>query len=122
MAWGDLEGVTGAAAAVRATDKAQLAGLLRRFDWWILEIDALIGLGRLGEAETALAEMEAVLPPAEPPSVLVAAAQLRGDLAAVAGHPIRPLAITGLGDPGRRHPADGICGDSRRSHCVDGPS
>jgi hypothetical protein len=36
--------------------------------------------------------------------------------------PIRRLAITGLGVPGRRHPAGGICGDSRRSHCVDGPS
>ena len=93
MARDDLEGVTGAAAAVRATDKAQLAGLLRRFDWWILEIDALIGLGRLGEAETALAEMEAVLPPAEPPSVLVAAARLRGDLAAAAGHPAAAAAF-----------------------------
>ena len=86
MARGDLEGVIGAAAAVRSTDKAQLAGLLRRFDWRALEIDALIGLGRLGEAEASLAEMEAVLPPAEPPSVLVAAARLRGDLAAAAGH------------------------------------
>ena len=87
MARGDLEGVIGAAAAVRATDRAQPAGLLRRFDWRTLEIDALIGLGRLAEAEVALAEMEAVLPPAEPPSVLVAAARLRGDLAAAAGHP-----------------------------------
>jgi DNA-binding CsgD family transcriptional regulator len=87
MARGDLEGVIGAVAAVRATDKAQLAGLLRRFDWQVLEIDALIGLGRLGEAEASLAEMEAELPPAEPPSVLVAAARLRGDLSAAAGHP-----------------------------------
>ena len=87
MAHGDLEGVIDAAAAVRATDRAQPTGLLRRFDWRTLEIDALIGLGRLAEAEAALAELEAVLPPAEPPSVLVAAARLRGDLAAAAGHP-----------------------------------
>ena len=87
MARGDLEGVIDAAAAVRATDRAQPTGLLRRFDWRTLEIDALIGLGRLAEAETALAELEAVLPPAEPRSVLVAAARLRGDLAAAAGHP-----------------------------------
>ena len=87
MAHGDLEGVIDAAAAVRATDRARPTGLLRRFDWRTLEIDALIGLGRLAEAETALAELEAVLPPAEPRSVLVAAARLRGDLAAAAGHP-----------------------------------
>ena len=62
------------------------AGLVRRFDWRSLEIDALIGLGRLGKAETALAELEAALPPAGPPSILVAAARLRGDLAAAAGH------------------------------------
>ncbi len=36
--------------------------------------------------------------------------------------PIRRLAITRLGVLGRRHPAGGIWGDSRRSHCVDGPS
>ncbi len=86
MAHGDLEDVIGAAAAVRATDRAQPAGLLRRFDWRTLEIDALIGLGRLAEAEMALAELEAALSPASPPSVLLAAARLRGDLAAAAGH------------------------------------
>ena len=87
MARGDLEGVIGAAGAVRATDRAQPTGLLRRFDWRSLEIDALIGLGRLAEAGMALAELEAVLPPTEPRSVLVAAARLRGELAAAAGHP-----------------------------------
>ena len=84
---GDLEGVISAAAAVRATGKARFQGYLRRYDWRSLEIDALIGLGRLGEAETALAELEAVLSPAGPPSALVAAARLRGDLAIAAGHP-----------------------------------
>jgi DNA-binding CsgD family transcriptional regulator len=86
MARGDLEDVIGAAAAVRATDRAQPVGLLRRFDWRSVEIDALIGLGRLAEAETTLAELEAALSPASPPSVLLAAARLRGDLAAAAGH------------------------------------
>ena len=86
MARGDLEDVIGAVGSVRATDSAQPAGLLRRFDWRSLEIDALIGLGRLGQAETALAELDAALPPAGPPSILVAAARLRGDLAAAAGH------------------------------------
>ena len=43
MARGDLEGVTGAAAAVRATGRAQLPSLLP-YDWRSLEIEALIGL------------------------------------------------------------------------------
>ncbi len=87
MARGDLEGVIGAAAAVRATGKAQFfLHNMGRYDWRILEIDALIGLGRLDEAETALAELEAALSPAGPPSAMVAAARLRGDLAAADGH------------------------------------
>ena len=83
---GDLEGARRAAAAVRATGRAEFLRLLSRYDWRSLEIDALIGLGRLGEAETALAELEAALSPAGPPSALVAAARLRGDLATAAGH------------------------------------
>ena len=86
MARGDLEGVIGAAAAVRATGTAQLPSLVP-YDWRSLEIEALIGLRRLGEAEAALAELEAVLPPAGLPSAQVAAARLSGDLAAAAGHP-----------------------------------
>jgi hypothetical protein len=86
MARGDLEGVIGAAAAGRATGRAQYLHLLGRYDWRSLETDALIGLGRLGDAETALAELEAALSPAGPPSTLVAAARLRGDLATAAGH------------------------------------
>ena len=83
---GDLESVVGAAAAARATGKAQFFTLLGCYDWGSLEIDALIGLARLGEAEAALAELEAALAPAGPPSAVVAAARLRGDLAAAAGH------------------------------------
>ena len=85
MARGDLEGVADAAAAVHATGPVKFL-TLHRYDWRPLEIDALIGLGRLDQAETALAELEADLSPAGPPSALVAAARLRGDLAAVAGH------------------------------------
>jgi ATP/maltotriose-dependent transcriptional regulator MalT len=72
---------------VRATDRAEFLHNLGRDNWRSLEIDALIGLGRLGEAETALVELEAALAPAGPPSALVAAARLRGDLAIAAGHP-----------------------------------
>ena len=87
----DIEGVADAVAAVRAEGRSELLG---RYDWRILEIDALIGLGRLGQAETALAELEAALSPAGPPSALVAAARLRGDLAAAAGrHPAAAAAF-----------------------------
>ena len=86
MARGDLEGVADAAAAARATGKAEVVSLQGRYDWRSLEIDALIGLDRFGQAETALAQLEAVLAPAGPPSALVAAARLHGDLATAAGH------------------------------------
>ena len=85
MARGDLDGAAGAAAALRATGRAEFVTLLGRYDWRSVEIEALIGLGRLGQAETALAELEAALSPAGPPSALVAAARLRGDLASAAG-------------------------------------
>ena len=86
MARGDLEGVAATAVAVRPSGETQLPSLLP-YDWRSLHVEALIGLGRLREAETALAELEAVLPPAGPPSALVAVARLRGDLAAADGHP-----------------------------------
>ncbi|HEY7429474.1 MAG TPA: AAA family ATPase [Streptosporangiaceae bacterium] len=85
MAQGDLEGVADAAAAARATGKAEVVSLLGRYDWRSLEIDALIGLARLDQAETALAELEALLSRAGPASILLAAARLRGDLAAATG-------------------------------------
>lgn len=82
---GDLEGVLSAAAAVRATGRPESHNL-GRYDWRPMEIEALIGLGRLGQAEKAVAELEADLSPAGPPSAMVTAARLRGDLATAAGH------------------------------------
>ena len=82
---GDLEGVTDAAAAVRATGIAEY-GLMSRDDWRSLEAAALIGQGQLGQAETALAELEAALSPAGPAAALMTAARLRGELATAAGH------------------------------------
>jgi DNA-binding CsgD family transcriptional regulator len=81
---GDLEGVIAAAAAVRATGLAE-SGLISFDDWRSLEIAALIGRGDLGQAETALSELEAVLAPAGPPTARMVAARLRGDLAVAAG-------------------------------------
>jgi len=82
---GDLEGVTDAVAAVRTTRIAE-GGLMSREDWRSLEIAALIGQGCLGQAETALNELDAGLAPVGPPAALVTAARLRGDLAVAAGH------------------------------------
>jgi DNA-binding NarL/FixJ family response regulator len=82
---GDLEGVTDAAAVVRATGIADY-GLISPADWRCLEIAALIGQRRLGQAKTALMELDAALAPAGPPAALAVAARLRGDLAAAAGH------------------------------------
>ena len=65
--------------------KAVVLSLLPH-DWRSLEIEALIGLGRLGQAETALAELEAALSRAGPATALVDAARLRGDLATAAGN------------------------------------
>ena len=83
---GDLEGVTDAAAAVRATGIAE-GGLMSHEDWRSLEIAALIGQGCLGQAETTLNELDAALPPSGPPTALMTAARLRGDLAVAGGHP-----------------------------------
>ncbi len=81
----DLEGVVDAVAAVRATGRAEFLRLLP-YNWRSLEIGALIGLARLDQAETGLAELEAALSPDGPASALVSAARLRGDLAVAAGH------------------------------------
>ncbi len=85
MARGDPEGVIDAAAAVRAMGKAVVLSLLP-YEWRSLEIEALISLGRLGQAETALAELQAALSPAGPATALVDTARLHGDLAAATGH------------------------------------
>ena len=83
MARGDLEGVIDAAAAVRAMGKAVVLSLLPR-EWRSLEIEALTSLGRIGQAEAALAELEAAPSPAGA-TARVDAARLRGDLATAAG-------------------------------------
>lgn len=80
----DLDGVIGAAEAVRATGRPESHNL-GRYDWRPLEVSALIAMGRLGQAEKALAELEAGLPSAATPSAMVTAARLRGELAIAAG-------------------------------------
>ena len=83
---GDLEGVTECRRGRARHRHRGVRPRSSRADWRSLEIAALIGQGALGQAETALAELDAALAPTGPPAALVAAARLRGDLAVAAGH------------------------------------
>jgi DNA-binding CsgD family transcriptional regulator len=79
LAWarGDLAGVLLATESVRATGLLGVGGHPGIFTWRAIEVDALIGLGRLDDAETALSEFEAAIPAAG----LVPAGQVPGGLA-----------------------------------------
>ena len=55
------------------------------FNWRPLEADALIGLGRLGEAQAALDEFEAAIPLGGLASAALALARCRGNLAVATG-------------------------------------
>jgi DNA-binding CsgD family transcriptional regulator len=59
LARGDLEGVLSAIAPARAIAQVKVPGVV---DWRPLEVDALLGLGRLDDAQAALAELEAAIP------------------------------------------------------------
>ncbi len=78
MARGDLEGVLSATAPARALARVEVPGVA---DWRPLEVDALIGLGRLDDAGAALAELDAVIPASGLASASMTAARLRGNLA-----------------------------------------
>jgi len=87
MSQGDLEGVLVAAATTRAIINSQFLSLAGSYDWRFLELEALIHLGRLGRAETALAELEADLRLYGPATARATAARLRAELALAAGDP-----------------------------------
>jgi ATP/maltotriose-dependent transcriptional regulator MalT len=78
---GDLVGVLHATEAVRATALLGVGGRPGIFNWRDMEADALIGLGRLEEAETALNEFEAAIPPPGLASANLGLARCRGNLA-----------------------------------------
>ena len=59
---GDLAGVLLATEPVRATGLLDAGGRPGIFNWRAIEADALIGLGRLDDAEAALGEFEAAIP------------------------------------------------------------
>jgi DNA-binding CsgD family transcriptional regulator len=77
LARGDLEGVLSATAAARALGPVKVSGVA---DWRPAEAEALIGLGRVDDADAALAELEAAIPAYGLPSASMTAARLRGNL------------------------------------------
>ena len=82
---GDLAGVLVATEPVRATSLLDVGGRPGLFNWRAIEADALIGLGRLDDAETALREFEDAIPAAGLASAALAVARCRGSLAVASG-------------------------------------
>ena len=85
LARGDLQGVLSATSAVRALGRDEVFGLPGWADWRPLEVAALIGLGRLDDAEAALQELLAAVPAFGLASASMTAARLRGNLAVAQG-------------------------------------
>jgi DNA-binding CsgD family transcriptional regulator len=83
---GDLAGILLATEPVRATGLLGVGGRPGIFNWRAIEADALIGLGRLDDAETAVREFEDAIPQAGLASAALAVARCRGNLAMARGH------------------------------------
>jgi DNA-binding CsgD family transcriptional regulator len=86
IARGDLAGVLVATEPVRATRLLGVGGCPGIFNWRGIEADALVGLGRLDEAATALDEFEAAIPQTGLASATLTLARCRGNLAVAGGH------------------------------------
>jgi DNA-binding CsgD family transcriptional regulator len=71
---------------VRATGLLGVGGRPGIFNWRAIEADAMIGLGRLDDAEAALSEFEAAIPQTGLASAALALARCRGNLALASGH------------------------------------
>ena len=82
---GDLDGILQATEPVRATGLVAVGGAPGIFNWRAIEADALIGLGRLDDAQTALDEFEAAISPTGLASVELMLARGRGNLAVAIG-------------------------------------
>jgi DNA-binding CsgD family transcriptional regulator len=85
FARGDLAAVLAATEPVRATRLLDVGGRPGIVNWRAIEADALIGLGRLDDAETALSEFEDAIPAAGLASAALALARCRGNLAVARG-------------------------------------
>ena len=81
----DLVGVLVAIEPLRATGLLGVGGCPGIFNWRAIEADALVGLGRLEEAEAALTEFEAAIPRAGLASAALMLARCRANLAVAIG-------------------------------------
>jgi DNA-binding CsgD family transcriptional regulator len=81
----DAIGVLAATEPVRATGHLGVGGRPGIFNWRAMEASALIELGRLDEAETALGEFEAAIPKGGLASATLTLARCRGTLASANG-------------------------------------
>ena len=88
-ALGEPLGVLLAVEAVRAGGPIDIGGRPGVFNWRPMEADALVNLGRLDEAESALLEFERAIPPLGLASAALALARCRANLAVAAGDPTR---------------------------------
>ncbi len=82
---GDLTAVLAAIEPVRETRLLDVGGRPGIFNWRAIEADALIGLGRLDDAQTALSKFEDAIPAAGLASAALALARCRGNLAVARG-------------------------------------
>jgi DNA-binding CsgD family transcriptional regulator/tetratricopeptide (TPR) repeat protein len=81
----DWAAVIDAAEPVRVAGPPGVGGLPGVLNWRAFEADALVGLGRLGDAERALDEFGSAVPDHGLGSALLALARCRGNLAAAMG-------------------------------------
>jgi ATP/maltotriose-dependent transcriptional regulator MalT len=86
IARGDMAAVLVAVEPLRATGLAAAGGVPGIFNWRAMEADALVGLGRLDDAEMALDEFEAAIPKSGLASADLALARCRSNLAVARGH------------------------------------
>ena len=77
----DHEGVVRATEPLRATGLLNVGGQPGMFNWRSIEVDAMIGLGELRHAATAIDEFERAIPASGLPSAQFALARCRGNLA-----------------------------------------
>ena len=82
---GDLVGVLKSTEPVRATGLLGVGGCPGIFNWRAIEVDALVGLERLEEAEIAVDEFEAAIPQQGLTSANLMLARCRGNLALASG-------------------------------------
>jgi DNA-binding CsgD family transcriptional regulator len=81
----DHIGVLAATEPVRATNRLAFSGRPGIFNWRAIEIEALIGLGRLADAATALGEFADALPETPSPTLLLTFARCEGTWAMATG-------------------------------------